>query len=285
MKCDFIAISTLEQGKLELKILRGNLEELADIFPHPIDEVNPLLIKEGLRSDEKNLAADSPVRTLFEENEIESWFTIPIAEDNDFYGLIIAGYDEKTALYHQFAESFNELGNYAAIALKLAGDNRLDEVSKHQMEWISEKLTLEDSLTDLVKRTIYFAGKETKSQYAAIYLLNEEKNSLVYEQPSYGYLRKDKVVAIDEDHLLEDYFQYVDEVGHNEITVPIVSNLEIIGVIFAGKESDDFYTAHVRDKERTNNDRTIHSSSDRGRYNGLRNCTKDCTRRNPSTPS
>lgn len=244
MKCDFIVISTLEHGKLELKILRGDLKELADIFPHPINKVNPLLIKKSLRSDEKNLAVDSPVRTLFERNEIESWFTIPIAEDNDFYGLIIAGYDEKTSLYHQFAESFNELGNYAAIALKLAGDNRLDEVSQRQMEWISEKLTLEDSLTDLVKRTISFAGKETKSQYAAIYLLNEDKDSLIYEQPSYGYLRKDKVVSIDENKLLQDYFQYVEEVGHNEITVPIVSNLELIGVIFAGKESNDFYTAH-----------------------------------------
>lgn len=98
VKCDFIAISTHEHGKLELKTLRGDLKELADIFPHPIDEVNPLLIKQSLRSDEKNLSDDSPVRALFERNEIESWFTIPIAEDNDFYGLIIAGYEEKTSL-------------------------------------------------------------------------------------------------------------------------------------------------------------------------------------------
>lgn len=244
VKCDFIAISTLEHGKLELKTFRGELEELKDIFPHPIDEVNPLLIKQSLRSDEKILAVDSPVRALFEHNNIESWFTIPIAEDNDFSGLIIAGYNEKTSLYQQFAESFNELGNYAAIALDLAGHNNNDQASQDNMEWISEKLSLDDSLTELVKRTISFAGKETKSQYAAIYLLNEEKDTLVYERPSYGYLRKDKVISIDENNLLEDYFQYVEEVGHNEITVPIVSNLELIGALFAGKESKDFYTAH-----------------------------------------
>lgn len=244
VKCDFIAISTLEHEKLELKTMRGNFEELKSIFPHPIDEVNPLLIEKSLRSDEKNLAKDSPVRVLFERHNIESWFTIPIAEEDDFYGLIIAGYYEKTSLYQQFAESFNELGNYAAIALDLAGHNNEDEASQNNMEWISEKLSLDDSLYELVKRTTSFAGKESKSQYAAIYLLNEEKDSLVYEQPSYGYLRKDKVISIDDNNLLEDYFQHVEEVGHNEITVPIVSNLEMIGVIYAGKESDDFYKSH-----------------------------------------
>lgn len=247
VNCDFIAVATVEQGKLELNTIRGDFEALRSIFPYLVNDVNPLLIKQSLRSDEKNLAVDSPVRTLFERNDIESWFTIPIAEDNEFYGLIIAGYYETTSFYNQFAESFNELGSYAAIAIKLARNNRKDDVSNHSLEWFSQNLSFNDSLYDLVNKIISFAGKESRSQYAAIYLLNDEKDSLVYQQPSYGYLRKDKVISIDENDLLESYFSHVEEVGHSEITVPIVSNLEMVGVIFAGKGSEDFYTGHDLD--------------------------------------
>lgn len=244
VNCDFIVISRLEQGRLVLSNIRGDFGELNNLFPQPIEDVNPLLLNYSLRSDDDSLDDDSPVRKLFERKGIESWFTIPIAEESDFYGLVIAGFYDKTALYEQMQSTFDELGNYTAIALKIIKRNNEKENSQFDLGWLSKNLTFNDSLYELVNKVISFAGKESKSQYAAIYLLNEEKDSLIYQEPSYGYLRKNKVISIDKENLIEDYLPNVEKVGKNKITIPITSNLEILGVIFAEKKSDSFYTGH-----------------------------------------
>lgn len=96
LNCDFVAIAMLEEGQIVLKSLVGGFTQLARIFPYPVQQANPILFETSIMSTQKILKPESPIELFFQQEAIESWFTMPIADEAEPYGLCIIGYYNQT---------------------------------------------------------------------------------------------------------------------------------------------------------------------------------------------
>lgn len=247
LNSDFVAISLIEDNQLVLNNYSGRLKGVDTLFPFPYAKANPLLFQKSTMSDRKELAENSPLKTFFEKKGIDSWFTVPLVDDEQDYGLCIIGYEEATVLYEDMEESFNELGNYVGIALNMIKKNEEKEKKYLNMKRLSNHLAFSGSIKELVERVVTFSGKETKSNYVAVYLLDEEEGSLEYHPPSYGYLRKDHSIPVKGEQWLENYLPYVEEVGHTKISIPIISDMKFLGAIHAEKSDNRIYSGNDLD--------------------------------------
>lgn len=243
LNCDFVALTLAEEEQLVLMGDSGDIKFLNDVFPLPVKDCNPQVFERSIRNTDANYIENSLLQSSFAEHDVSSWFTIPVNDDEDkHYGVCIVGYQEKIVMYEDMAESFDELGQFIAIALNLVNRNESKEKKILNMESIYQNFEFEDSITGLVEKVTTFCGKETKSNNVSIYLLDDERKNFIYHLPAYGYLRKEHIISVNENELIENYFSHVEEIGYGKITIPLQIDMNIIGVIYCEKASNHFYS-------------------------------------------
>lgn len=240
--CDVIAIGTFEGAQLVLNSSEQAAKKLSKLFPHPTKDINPLLLKTSMTKANNDLSKDSEIKQFFDSHNYANWFTVPLAEEGVAYGLVIVGYEDDTVLYDEMREDFDELGNYIAIVLNLINRNKSRQQSLVDMHTLAIHLDSKQNMEKLVSKVIDASGRETHSHFAAVYLLNDDKDSLIMQSPTYGYAKKESIISLDSDNLLTTYFPNVEQVGDHSITIPLTVDMEMIGVLYTEKDSEHIYT-------------------------------------------
>lgn len=243
LNCDFVAIGMIDGDQLSISNLSGDFEPLKEIFPYPVDKINPILFEKSMMSTEPAISSNSPIRKIFDREEITSWFTMPIADDTEIYGLAIVGYHKETVLYQQMQTHLDEFGTYIGIALNLIKRNQSKERAMLDISYLSNSFTEGNSLAKLVDRVVTMAGKETTARTAALFLFNDERNELSLVEPTFGFFTKKDKVTLSKDNLLESYFPNVEKFGDHQITIPLTVEMEMIGVLYVEKTSEQIFTS------------------------------------------
>ncbi|MGO1477211.1 hypothetical protein, partial [Alkalibacterium gilvum] len=244
--CDVVAIGIIEGDQLVMNSSGEESSKLDVLFP--AKDINPLLLEGSMTKENDLLAHDSVLRNYFDDNNFSTWFTMPISDEDIAHGLVIVGYQEDTILYDEMRSHFDELGEYVAIVLDLINRNKHKRKSMFDMHLIANQKDHDTTVDELVSIVTGFSGRESQSNSAAIYLFNEEKNSLIMQPATYGYVKKDSIIELTEDNLLNTYFPNVERVGHHSITVPLTVDMELIGVLYAEKDSEHIYTGYDLDQ-------------------------------------
>lgn len=241
LDCDFVAIGLNLNGYLRLHYLSGKIG-ISRIFPYPTDKVNPILYQQSVKSDDNLLSPDSVLIKYFEKNKIDSWFTVPIAEDHSDLGLIIVGYYETRPFFNEMGELFKELGSYAAIAMKMIQRN---ETSQRQIIYFaqaSHQLMMQNSIEDLLEKVVTLSGRESKSHYTGIYLLDQNHEALLLQKPTFGYVSLDDYIKLTKGNLLKDYLPRVEQIGYSQLTIPLIINEQMVGAMVCEKPGGQIFS-------------------------------------------
>lgn len=244
LNCDFVAIAMLEEGQIVLKSLVGGFTQLARIFPYPVQQANPILFETSIMSTQKILKPESPIELFFQQEAIESWFTMPIADEAEPYGLCIIGYYNQTVFYEEMQQYLDDFGNYIAIALSLIKKNQQQASRMLEMGWVTQGSDFDNDLKDLISNVVNFSATEVKAVSASVYLLDDTKEYLSLMTPTYGVNKKNEEIELVEGNLVQNYFPNVEQVGFSKISIPLMVNVELVGVMYVEKMEKDFFTGY-----------------------------------------
>jgi len=240
LECDFVGV-ILTEGEIILpKVWSGELVSLKSKFPINIEDCSPVLFQKSLKTGD-NTAKDCKFLNLLEDENVETWFTVPLKDDQVNYGFCAIAYLEQTPLFEIY-EVFDEFGKDVAIALTLAKRKEKERQRLMGMEWISQNLSLDNSIEKLVARITTQAGKATNADFAGIYLYNEKQGYFKFQPPSYGKIDKPKMIRIDGNYELKEYFPYLEIMGANQLSVPLMIDLQTIGVLHVENTEDTSFT-------------------------------------------
>lgn len=245
LSSDLIAIYLIEDDQLVLNTYRSRYNFKLDLQPTAVEDVNPLFFKKSLmKNREMMLEHDSKMLDFLEANQFQSWFTMPIADDESVSGLVLVAFQQETMLFDEMQSHFDELGSYLSVALSVIHRNQEKKQTMIDMQLLSNSMTFGGQIDELVSTVVNFSGRETRSISAAIYLFNDEKNQLSLLKPTYGFIRKDEDIAIGENSHLHLYFPHVEQIGYSNLAIPIMVDMKMIGVLYAEKATDHIYTGH-----------------------------------------
>lgn len=241
-KCDLVAVGTIANNQIELSSSNTKKFDLSPIFPFPTSKIDPRFFQTSMSSGSAEFLQYTQVSRYFEDIGFQSWFTVPLVDDQTIIGLCIVGYQNKNVLYHDLQSRFDEMGKFIGVALNLISRNEEKEKSLFEMQMLSSDLNLSSVIESLVKKTIVFCGRETTSRSAAIYLFNEKRDRLTVCEPVYGVNEKSSVIPLISNNSLHAYFPNVETTGYTTMTIPLTVGLSLIGVLYVQKEAGYIYT-------------------------------------------
>lgn len=241
LKCDFVGIGLNLNGYLRLHYLSGDID-IEKIFPYPTDKVNPVLYERSIKSDDNYLDPDSILIQYFKKSGIDSWFTVPIAEDHSDLGLIIVGYYDNRPFFNEMRELFKELGAYAAIAMKMIQRNESSQRQILYFAQASHQLMMQNSIEDLLEKVVTLSGRESRSHYTGVYLLDQAHEALLLQKPTFGYVTLDDYIPLSKGNLLKDYLPRVEQIGYSQITIPLIINEQMVGAMVCEKPAEQIFS-------------------------------------------
>lgn len=238
---DFVCIALNRKDLLEPQYLSGE-EELRSIFPYPSQEVNQILYHQSIKSDDNALATNSILSKYFEDRQIDSWFTIPITQNGSNLGIIIAGYYDGRPFIDEMRQVFKELGEYIAIAIDMIQKNESNQKDLRIITHSAHQLMMQNSIDDLLENVVTLSGREIKTHFSGIYLLDEKRDALLLQKPSFGYVTMDSYIPLHKGNELRNYFPHVEQIGFSQISLPIVINDLLVGVMVCKKSEEKIFS-------------------------------------------
>ncbi len=230
-QCDFVGIIMNEEDLLVSKANSGDSVLFIKSLPINIGDCSSKLLYTPLTFEDMVTENDQcAFIELLKKEEMNTWFTVPLIDEGASFGLCIIGFKNNIRLIKEMDSLFIEFGKDVATAIKLASKKESEKRKILDVEWISRNLSLNSSLEKVVEKVVDRAGKGTNSKFACIYLYNEHDNSFNYQPPSYGEMNTTERININ-NYVLNDYFPFIEKVGGQELTVPLVVDLKTIGVL------------------------------------------------------
>lgn len=228
------------------KVWSGELESLKQAFPIDIEDCSPVLLKKSLKySDE--IDDDCKFINLIQKENVKTWFTVPLKDDQVTYGFCVMAYLERIPLF-DIRETFDEFGKDVAIAITLAKRKEKQRKQYLGMEWITENLSLEFSIDQLTARVTKQAANSVNADAAAIFLYDNKENCFTFQPPSFGNMDKPQSIMVEGNYELKEYFPYLDTSGAHELTTPLLIDVQTVGVLHVqkGDYSEPFTQADAR---------------------------------------
>ncbi|MDT8861336.1 helix-turn-helix domain-containing protein [Alkalihalobacillus sp. MEB130] len=242
LKCDFVGIVLKEGNYLISKVWSGSCVSISESFPIKIENCSPTFLNKSITFDKVDKDTICEFSKLLLEENILTWFTVPLKDDTNTYGFCIIGFMNYVPLLDEMNRVFEEFGKDVAVAISLS---RRKEVQKNKMmgvEWISQNLTLDTEMDQIVGKLVERAGKGTNAQFACIYLYNERENCFILQTPAYGEKTRLNKILIEKNYVLKEYFPYLETPGGPQLTVPLVIDLKTIGVLHVENKGSLVFT-------------------------------------------
>lgn len=232
--CDFVGVILGEDTKFIPKAWRGNVEKIETVFPLEIEQCSSKLLTQSLRYDDKKLLGSCKLANRLEHAGVKTWFTVPLIDDEKKYGFCMIGFYTYIPLFNMY-QTFDEFGKDVAVAISMA--RRKNKQHAEQIDWI-QYFSIHKSLDDSIQEFTLRAASVTNAKSACLYLYNEKESYFVLQTPTYGKMNVRKRIYVTQKNTLHTYFTYFEQSGGKQITIPIVIDLEIIGVLHVVGKKD-----------------------------------------------
>lgn len=239
--CDFVGVILKEGEQFVAKTWSGHLPVVVDAFPLSAADCSSKLMHFSLTDE----TGESPQKCRFSEilkkAHVKTWFTVPIKTDQERYGFCVLGFFNYIPLL-DMEKSFEEFGQDIALAISLMGQKEVQLKKEEGMEWFSKHFSLDTPLEQHLHELTSRAGAGTNADFACIYFYHESENCLELQQPYVGELTGEDKIVIHENYLLKHHFPYLETAGGQQLTVPIVVHLKLMGVLHVEKKRDAVFT-------------------------------------------
>jgi sugar diacid utilization regulator len=233
--CDYVAINLKLRGCLAARVAKGESFHLHHALPLPLERCSPRFFMDAVCSD--HVISEEERCSFLENLEQEgfaSWFTVPIKEcDSDSFGVLVIGFRHYVPLVLDAEKLFQEFGKDIATAIGLSKERENKKKKMKGMEWLKENACLGSSIEELISGILEQVRKGTHVESAFVYLYDEVDHSFVYHPPSYGPINAPEKIKIEGNYHISSYFPFIEKIGREEITVPLIVNFKTIGVLHA----------------------------------------------------
>ncbi|WP_453989896.1 helix-turn-helix domain-containing protein [Bacillus nitroreducens] len=241
--CDLVGVVLYEKGKLVPKVWKGDQFTIDQTLHLDVNNCSPKLLKKAIwwqkdKREETNCAFHSAIKN---EN-LSTWFTVPLHNINESFGLCVIGFREFIPLIIEAEQIFTEFGHDVASSLIIAREKESQKRKMKGIEWIKENILPNSSIEHIIEKVVERACKGTKANSACVFLYDEENTCFNLHPPWYGPVGHPFKIHINSDQSLDAYFPYVEVTGGTELTVPLLVNLKTIGVIYVTTGGEAYFT-------------------------------------------
>ncbi|KHF38515.1 helix-turn-helix domain-containing protein [Halalkalibacter okhensis] len=240
IKCDFVGIVLKDGDWLTSKVWSGTTMSISEAFPIRVNQCLPTLLSKSITFEKVDRETECDFTRLLIQEKVANWFTVPLKDEPNNYGFCVFGFNQYVPLLNEMDKVFVEFGKDVAVAISLSRRKERQKSKISDIEWMSQNLTLDAEMDQVVERLVERAGKSTNAQFACIYLFNEKENTFVLQSPSYGSQTRANTIHIEKNYVLKEYFPYLETLGGNQLTVPLLIDLKTIGVIHVEHSSHVF---------------------------------------------
>ena len=241
LSCDFVCIILRQGEELIPKVSSGGSVNFIKSFPLKASDCSPNLLTKSLTFENKRVEKDCQFSNLLLDEQITTWFTVPLKEGDNHFGFCVIGFTTAVPLFVEMGEIFDEFGKDVAVAISLAKRKEAQKQKIMGLEWLSQNLYL-DSLESVVEKIVERAGRATHAKSACIYIYDERNNCFIFQPPAFGNTSRPQKILIENDYVLKNYFPFLETPGGSELTVPLVVNLKTIGVLHIENKDSGFFT-------------------------------------------
>lgn len=244
LTCDFVAIILKEKGFLVPRKWKGAKPGIEKQLTMPMDRVSAELLTHPRwwQRELLNLEEESPFIIALLEQELSTWFTVPLNDDGHSFGFCVIGFRQFVPLIMELEQNFIEFGKDAAVALSLAIEKEKQKQKIKGIEWLRKSTFDGSSLNQLIENIAAQAGKGTHARSVAIYLFDENENQFVFQPPAYGDFNLPTKIQVNDSNSISNYFPNLERTGGRETVVPLVVNLKTVGILYMQKKEGDVVT-------------------------------------------
>src|SRR5699024_4648252 len=111
-RCDFVGVILRKDHLLLPTVWSGELPTLREAFPLHTKNCSPVLFEKSLK-DSDEIEGPCQFIDLMEKENIKTWFTVPLKDEQETYGFCVMAYIEQTPLY-DIRYAFDEFGKDVA---------------------------------------------------------------------------------------------------------------------------------------------------------------------------
>ncbi|MDQ0214935.1 DNA-binding PucR family transcriptional regulator/GAF domain-containing protein [Oikeobacillus pervagus] len=256
LPCDLVAIILKEKDVLKPKVWKGGSDQFEKGFPIPLNRCSTNILEEGWSIEKTREGIQCDFHKLMTEENISTWFTVPLKEDITSIGFCVVGFQNFVPLIAETERIFVEFGKDIAVSIKLAQNKEIEKKKMEGLTWFNDNLYPGSPIEPLVGKVVEMACMATGAASAYIYLYDQRQNCFSFQPPHKGVVDVPNKIWVGNHYNLSEHFPFFERVGENELTVPLVVNLETIGILHLAdkrsgvfKEEDiellEFFTTHV----------------------------------------
>lgn len=235
INCHFIIVVLVENKKLIPKAWGGDVGELVTLFPLQINNKTERFLLHSLKDKDTNHFTDCPIVEGLKCASIKRWFTVPLVHGERKYGFCIAGYYSDVPLF-EMHHIFDEFGKDVAVAVSVVREKERNMERLEDTDWI-KRFSIDKTLEENAKQFMVLASKGLHAHAACFYVLDEKNNCFTLIYPVYGEVKFPEKIIIKDKNTLKNYFPHLDHVGAKKLTMPIVIDLKVVGVLHIERDA------------------------------------------------
>lgn len=235
INCDFVSIILLENNQLVPKAFSGKKKNIDKIFPLPVNNKLKRFLQQSMKDEDVSPNESCEIIEGLKKSNVKTWFNVPLIDENMQYGFCLVGYYSKVPLL-EMHHIFDEFGKDVAVSISIIRRRERNMRKFEDTEWI-KKISIDKTLEENVKEFTLIASKGLNAEAACFYLLDDKKDQFQLIYPVYGEMKFAEYIKINENNELIDYFPYLEKVGNRQLTMPIVIDLKVIGVLHIERNS------------------------------------------------
>ena len=239
--CDFVGVILKEGDFYRPKAWSGQLPSIENEFPLLEKECSSKLMNLSLTDETADSAKDCRLAKVLQNANVKTWFTVPLTADQHRYGFCVLGFLNYIPLL-DMEKNFEEFGQDIALAITIMRQKEEQLKKVEGMEWISKHFSLDTPLEEQIYELTSRAASGTNADFACIYFYNDSENCLELQEPYYGEMEVDRKKVINDNYLLKNHFPYLETPSGHQLTVPIVIDVKLIGVLHIETKKSDVFT-------------------------------------------
>ncbi|UAC49737.1 helix-turn-helix domain-containing protein [Bacillus aquiflavi] len=241
LPCDSVFILLKEGDQLIHGALNNASSLFKQFFPLPIKNCSHDMLEKSLTYTQLE-KQDCVLTLLLKQEKLKTWFTVPIIDNGMSFGVCIIGFKKEIELYMEMDSVFLEFGNSVAVAINLIKQKEAQKQKMIETGFFTPNLMVNSPIEKITESLAKKAANITQADASCLYLYKEEESCFILQHPSYQKISYPEFIKVENTYVLEHYFPWLEKPGGNHLTVPIVINLKIIGVLHVEKEEPNFFT-------------------------------------------
>lgn len=241
--CDLVGVVLYEKGRLVPKVWKGDQFTIDKTLHLDVNDCSPKLLKNAIWwQKDKREETSCAFHTAIKNENLSTWFTVPLHNLNGSLGFLVIGFHEFIPLIIEAEQIFTEFGHDVASSLILAREKESQKRKMKGIEWIKENILPNSSIDHIIEKVVERACKGTGASGACVYLYDEENTCFDLNPPWYGMVGHPIKIKINSNKSIDSYFPFVEVSGGTELTVPLLVNLKAIGVLYVTTGGETYFT-------------------------------------------